>query len=117
RAEASLRGAELSTITKRHRALGGAIATIGIAAAAIVIVLNVSKQKPPPPVATDSASVRAPASVAPPPAPSASASGEPFDRRFARDLQGKFLSQADQEKTDEAARTWLLMMEADPKSI
>jgi hypothetical protein len=66
---------------------------------------------------------RAPASVAapipPPPAPASESarSEEPFEKRFARDMKQKFLTQAAGDDTTEAARAWVLMMEADPKAL
>jgi serine/threonine-protein kinase len=115
--EQSILLTSLAARRRRGRAIGGVIAVFALAAAALWVVFRLAESDGSGPAASASAPAIS-ALPPPPPAPSESARGnESFDQKFVRELKDKLISQAEKAKSDEAARTWLMLMEANPKAL
>ncbi|GMV15616.1 MAG: serine/threonine protein kinase [Polyangiaceae bacterium] len=105
---------------KRPRALGALGLAIALVAIVFGLYLTMREPRPASPSASVSVSASAAREVAAPiPAPPASVADAESDasaRPPVEDVKAKFLSAGDQAPAD-AARAWLLMMEADPKAL
>jgi hypothetical protein len=116
KSDASVGGAEVSALVRKHRALGGIIAMIAVVAV-IAVWLNASKRgaEPSAPAAASSTTV-----TSPPAAPPSASVGPPDAEAAARpasDLKSKLIAAADQADHGETARAWLALVEAEPKAL